>query len=121
MFRRYHDLHGTSLYTLTAGGAELFVNHVNTGLGVLGDGTELTGSGTLATLEAGHGFRLTIFIYDSDTGQVLMKLLIESGGASVHARQTSHTLATFFYSKLLHNKESPLHIFRLYYTRTFPE
>jgi len=119
VFRSYHDLHGANLNTLAAGGAELLIDHVDTGLGVLGNGTSLTDLCTLAALDADHGLCFTLLVYDLDAGQVLMELLVESGGTSVNTLQTCHALSALFNSKLLHNKESPLHIFRLYYTRTF--
>ena len=119
VFGCYHDLHGAGFYTLATGGAKLLVDHVDTGLGVLGDCTSLADLSTLAALNADHGLCLALLLHDLDTGQILMELLIESGGTGVNALQTCHALSAFFYSKLLHNKESPLLIFRLYYTRFF--
>ena len=116
-----HDLHGASFYALAAGGAELLVDHVDTGLGVLGDSTGLTDLSALAALNTDHGLCFALLFHDLDAGQILMELLIESGGTCVNTLQTCHALSALFNSKLLHNKESPLLKVRLYYTRSFPK
>ena len=114
-----HDLHGANLNTLAAGGAEFLVDHVDAGLGILGNCTSLANLSALAALDADHWLCLTLLLYDLDAGQVLMELLIESGGTCVNTLQTCHALSALFNRKLLHIKESPLLIFRLYYTRSF--
>ena len=120
VFGSYHNLHGANLNTLAAGGAELLVDHVDTGLSILSDSTSLTDLSTLATLDTDHGLCLALLLYDLDAGQILVELLIESGGTCVNALQTCHALSALFNSKLLHSKESPLHVvLRLYYTRSF--
>jgi len=119
VFGSHHNLHGANLNTLAAGGAELLVDHVDTGLGVLSNSTSLTDLSTLAALNADHRLCLALLLHNLDAGQILMELLIESGGTCVNTLQTCHALSALFNSKLLHSKESPLHIFRLYYTRTF--
>ena len=120
LFSHNHDLHGAGLDALAALHAQLLVDHVNAGLGVLGDSASLTDLSTLATLNADHGLCLALLLYDLDAGQILVELLIESGGTCVNALQTCHALSALFNSKLLHSKESPLHVvLRLYYTRSF--
>ena len=115
----YHDLHGANFNALAAGGAELLADHVNTGLRILGDCTSFADLSALTALDTDHGFCLALLFNDLDARQVLMELLIESGGTCVNTLQTCHALSAFFNSKLLHIKESPLLIIRLYYTRTF--
>ena len=119
ILRSNHDLHGANLNALAAGSAELLVDHVDTGLSVLSDSTSFTDLSALATLNADHRLSLALLLHDLDAGQILMELLIESGGTCVNTLQTCHALSAFFNSKLLHCKESPLLIIRLYYTRTF--
>ena len=114
-----HDLHGADFHTLTAGGAELLVDHVNTGLGVLGNSTGFTDLSALAALDTDHGLSRAVLLYNLDAGQILMELLVKSGGASIDTLQASHALCTFFNNKLLHNKESPLLIIRYYYTGSY--
>ncbi len=48
-----HHLHRAGLHAVAAAHAELLVNHVNAGLGVLGDGAVGTGAHALAALYAG--------------------------------------------------------------------
>ena len=50
-----HDLHGTGFHALAAADAVLLVDHVHTGLGILGDGIMLTDLGAFTALDAGHG------------------------------------------------------------------
>jgi len=115
--RSDHNLHGADLYTLTAGGAELLVDHVNTGLGILGDCASFANLGTLTALDADHRLGSVALGYDSDAGQIFIEFLVECVGASANALQASHTFGTFFNSELLHSKKSPLFIiFRFHYT-----
>jgi len=116
-----HDLHGAGFHALAAGGAELLVDHVNAGLGILGNRTSLTNLSALATLNTDHGLCLALLFHDLDAGQVLMELLVESSGTCINTLQTGHTLSALLNCKLLHNKESPLLKVRLYYTRSFPK
>ena len=108
-----HNLHGADLSALTAGSAELLIDHVDTGLGVLGDSTSLTDLSALTALNADHRLCFALLLHNLDAGQILMELLIESGGTCVNALQTCHALAALFNTKLLHKKESPL--LKLYY------
>ena len=103
-----HDLGGTDFHTLAAGNTLLLVDHVHAGLGVLGDCLVFTNLGALATLDADHGLSAGTLGNDLDAGQIGVELLIECFGASLDAFQTSHTLGTLFYNKLLHMNETPL-------------
>ena len=108
IFGSHHNLHGANLNALAAGSAELLVDHVYTGLSILGNCASLTDLSALTALDADHGLSLALLIYNLDAGQILMELLIESGGTCVNTLQACHTLATLFNTKLLHSKESPL-------------
>ncbi len=98
-----HDPEGAGSLALATADAELLVDHVNTGLGILGDGTLLAGSYALAALDAGHGTYLACTLYDLNAGLVLMEFLVESLGTGTDALQTSHALGTLFNCKLFHN------------------
>ena len=50
-----HNVHGTSLNTGAAADTQLLVDHVHTGLGVLGNGTMLAGAHALTTLNTHIG------------------------------------------------------------------
>ena len=104
-----NDLHGACLNTLAALDAQLLVDHVNAGLGVLGDGLVFTDLHALAALDADHGLCFALLVYDLDAGQILMELLIESGGTCVNTLQTCHALSALFNCKLLHSK-NPLYL-----------
>ena len=108
VFGSDHNLHGANLNALAAGGTELLVDHVNTGLGILGDSTSLTDLCALTALDADHRLCFALLLYDLDAGQILMELLIESGGTCVNTLQACHALAALFNTKLLHSKVSPL-------------
>ena len=103
-FLMYHDLHGTDLHALAAADALLLVDHVNAGLGILGDGFMLAGLHALAALDAHIGLGTGAFGNDLQAGIVLMELLVKSFGASANALQTSHALYIFLNSELLHNR-----------------
>ena len=104
-FLLHHNLHGTDLDALTAGGTQLLVDHINAGLGILGDCASLTDLSALAALDAGHGLCSAILINNADAAQILMEFLIKGFGASANALQASHTFRTLFNHKLLHNRE----------------
>jgi len=91
-----HNLHGASFHTLTAADTKLLVDHVHTGLRILGDGTIFTGLHALTALDAGHRLCAGTFGNHLDAAQVRMKLFVERVGASTNALQASHTLYTFF-------------------------
>jgi hypothetical protein len=108
-----HDLHGADSHTGAAADALLLVDHVDAGLGVLGNSLMLAGLHTLTALNAGHGLRRITLGNDTDARQVFVKFLIECFGASLNALQTSHTLLIFLNSELLHGKNSPFLIFSI--------
>ena len=93
----YHDLHGADLNTLAALHAQLLVDHVNAGLGVLGDGAMLTGLHALAALDADHGLGFAVLAGNHlNAAQIRMELFVECVGASTNTLQASHALYTFF-------------------------
>ena len=106
-----HDLHGAGLDTLAAADALLLVDHVDAGLGILGDGFMLAGLHALAALDAGHGLGCAVLIYDLDAAQILMEFLVKSLGASAYTLQAGHTFNIFLNGKLLHLKRSPFQLF----------
>ena len=98
-----HDLHGTCFHALAAGNAELLIDHVNAGLGILGDGALFAGLFTLSALDAGHRLCTGSLGHDLDAGIIRMEFLVKSIGASLDAFQTSHTFRTLFNHEFLHN------------------
>ncbi len=101
-----HDPEGAGSLALAAADAELLVDHVHAGLGVLGNGTLFAGSYALAALDAGHGTDLAGTLNDLHTGLVLVEFLVEGLGASTDTFQTSHALGALFHCKLFHNHTS---------------
>jgi hypothetical protein len=103
LFLVYHNLHGAGFHTLAAADAQLLVDHVNTGLGVLGNSAVLTGLHTLAALDANHRLGAAVLgSHDLNAGIVGMELLIECLGAGLNALQASHTFGILLNSQLLH-------------------
>ena len=87
----YHDLHRTCSHTRTATNTKLLIDHVNAGLGILGDGAMLAGTHALAALDANIGFCFAVLTgYDLDAGINGIGFLIERFSASLRALQTSH-------------------------------
>ena len=102
-FLMYHNLHGAGLHTSTAADAQLLVDHVNAGLGVLGNSTMLTGLHALAALNANHGLSSAVLTgNDLDAGIIGVELLIKCLGAGLNALQASHTLGILLNGQLLH-------------------
>ena len=99
-----HNLHGACLDALAATDTQLLVDHVNTGLGILRDGTVLTGSHALAALDAGIGLCAGTLCDDLDAGQIGIKFLVESSRASLNTLQASHTFSILIDNELLHNE-----------------
>ena len=97
-----HNMHGAGLDTLTAAHALLLIDHVHTGLRILGDGLMLTGAHALAALDAHIRLRGIALGNDADAAEVLIKFFVEGFGAGLHALQTSHTLSALFNSEFLH-------------------
>ena len=120
-FLLHHNLHRADLDALTAGGTQLLVDHINAGLGILGDGTVLTAAGALAALDADHGLCTGALGHDLDAAQILMEFLIKGFGASANALQASHTFYIFLNGKLLHLIKIPFSIIFYYYTKFSPK
>ena len=99
-----HNLHGAGLNALAAGNTQFLIDHVNAGLGVLGDGFMLAYAHALAALDAGVGLCAGTLCNDLDAGQIRIKFLVESGGASLDALQASHTFSILIDNELLHNE-----------------
>ena len=116
-----HDLGGACFLALTAANAQLLIDHVHTGLGVLGNCAMLADLHALAALDADIGLCTGTLSDDLDAGKIRIKLLVESLGASFHALQASHTLSGFIDSELLHTDNSPLLVFDIYYTHKLAE
>ena len=70
-------MEGADFCALPTAGAELFVDHVHTRLGILGNGAGLTCLGALATLDAGQRLRGSVLFHNLDTGLILMEFLVE--------------------------------------------
>jgi hypothetical protein len=98
-----HDLHGAGFHALAAGNALLLVDHVDTGLGVLGDGLMLASLHALAALNADHGLGSIALCSDLNAGQIGIEFLIKCLRASLNALQASHALGIFLNSQLFHN------------------
>ena len=101
-------MEGASFCALTAGGAQLLIDHVHTGLGILSDCTGLADLFALTALDAGHGLSAGTLCNDLDAGQVFIKFLKESVRASTDTLQASHALYILFNSKLFHTDRNPL-------------
>ena len=102
-FLQDHNLHGARLNALAAGNAELLVDHVNAGLGVLSDSTVFADLCALTALDAGHRLCGVTLCNDLNAGIIGMELLVKSVGASLNTLEACHTLCTFFNHELLHN------------------
>jgi hypothetical protein len=70
----------------------------------LGDCTGFANLSTLATLDAGHGLCAGTLGNNLNAGQILMELLVKSGGAGTNTFQTCHALNIFLNSQLLHSE-----------------
>ena len=113
-FLHDHNLHGAGFHTLAALDAQLLIDHVHTGLGILRDGTGFTDLGALAALDADIGLCFAILAFhDLNAAEGHIIGLIECFGASLHTLQTGHALFGFLNSELLHRVDSPF-IFLIY-------
>ena len=97
-----HDLHGADLNALTTAHTVLLADHVNTGLGILGNGAVLAGLHALAALNTDIGLRAGTLGNDLDAAQIRVKLFIKRLRASLNALQAGHTFRIFLNSQLLH-------------------
>jgi hypothetical protein len=100
-------MHGAGLNTSAAADAQLLVDHVHAGLGVLADGAMLAGTHALTALDADIGLGGVALGHDADAAQILIELLIKSLRAGLNALQASHTFGIFLNNELLHKKELP--------------
>ena len=97
-----HNLHGANGNALAAANTLLLVDHVNAGLGVLGNGFMLAGLHALAALDADIGLCRTVLGNDLNAAQIGIEFLVESIGTGTDALQTCHALGIFLNSKLFH-------------------
>ena len=102
-----HDLGGADFDALAAANALLLVDHVNAGLGILGDGFMLADLHALAALDADTGLGTGALGNDLDAAQVGIEFFIESVGAGTDALQAGHALSILLDSKLLHCRYTP--------------
>ena len=101
-FLQNHNLHGANLHTLTARNALLLVDHVNTGLGILGNCLMFANLHALTALNADIGLCSIALCYNTDAGQVLIELLVKCFGAGLNTLQTGHAGFIFLNGELLH-------------------
>ena len=99
VFLMYHNLHGANFHTLTATNTFLLIDHINAGLGILGNRLMLTSLHALATLDANHRLCTGALGNDLQCAQIGMEFLIECVGASVNTSQAGHTLYIFLCNK----------------------
>ena len=93
-----HNLHGADLHALAAAVAQLLVDHVDAGLGILGDSAGLADLHALAALDADIGLGSTVLAGDDlDAGLGHIIDLIESFGAGPDTLQTGHTFHILLY------------------------
>jgi hypothetical protein len=113
LFLMYHDLHGAGLHTSAAANAQLLIDHVNTGLGVLGDRAVFTGLHALTALDTNHGLSTAVLAgNDLNAGIIGVELLIKCLGASLNALQAGHALGILLNGQLLHRMISFLKLSR---------
>ena len=103
-FLHDHNLHGAGFHTLAALYAQLLVDHVHTGLLILGDSAGFASLHALAALNADSGLGIAILCnahLNAAKGHI--EFLVEGFGASLYALQASHALGVFLNSELLHS------------------
>ena len=103
----HDDLHGTSLSALAAADAQLLIDHIHAGLGILGNSTVLTDLHALTAGDTGHRLSAGALCNNPDAAQIRMEFLIKGGGASTNTLQASHTFNILLNSKFLHSKGFP--------------
>ena len=115
-FLQDHNLHGAGFHALAAGNAQLLVDHVDTGLGILGDGTVLTDLHALAALDTSHGLSLASLVGTNlDGAEGDIEFLIEGFGTSLNTLQASHALFIFLDGEFFHKRTYPFYIFMIFY------
>ena len=100
----HHYLHGAGLHALATADTVLLVNHINAGLGVLGNGLMFAGFHALAALNAHIGLGAGALGNNSDAAQILMKFLIKCLRTCPDTLQTGHALRVFFNREFFHDK-----------------
>ena len=106
-----HNLHGTCFHALAAGNAVLLIDHVNTGLGILGNGIVFTDLHAFAALDTDIRFRTAILTgNDLNAGIIGMEFLVKCLGAGIHTGKTCHAFHIFLNSELLHNGQILLYV-----------
>ena len=98
----HHHLHGAGFHALAALNAQLLVDHVNTGLGILSNGTGLANLHALTALDADIGLCATALCNHTDAGQILVEFLIKCVGAGLNTFKASHALAILINNQFLH-------------------
>jgi len=104
---------GAGFRALAAAGAELLVDHVHAGLGILGNGLVLTGLHALTALDTDIGLCACTLCNDLNAGIVLMEFLIKCLGTSADTFQTSHAFDILLYCQFFHNKGFSFYVFIL--------
>ena len=99
-----HDMHGAGFDTLAAADTLLLVDHVNAGLGILGDGFVLAGTHALSALDADVGLGSAVLVHDLDAAQGDVIDLVEGPGTGLDALQASHAFCALLNSELLHKR-----------------
>lgn len=77
----------TCFFTLSAANTQLFIHHVDAGLGILSDSTFRTCLSALTALDTDHGFGRAFPVDNLDAGLVRMKFLVKCLGAGGDALQ----------------------------------
>ena len=101
-FRHDHNLKGAGLDALAAANALFLIDHVNAGLGVLGDGFMFAGAHALAALDAVIHLGFAVLFHDLDAAQARIGYLIKCFGASHNAAKACHAAIVLADIQLLH-------------------
>ena len=96
------DMEGADLRAFSAARAELFVDHVHTRLGILGNGASLTGFGALAALDAGQRLRSPVSSPPPGCMPCPDETPCRRPGTSPDTLQTCHAGGSFFDRNFLH-------------------
>ena len=102
-----HNLHRACLDAVSAADAQLFVDHIDAGLGILADRAMGAGAHAFAALYAGLDLGFALVVHDLYAALGRIKLLVEGLGAGPDAAQARHALNVFIGYKLLHRLFPP--------------
>jgi hypothetical protein len=108
-----HDLGGANFHTLATADTLFLVDHVDAGLGILGNCLMLTSLHALAALDTDAGLSAAALGNNPDAGQIFVKFLIKCNGTCFNTLQACHALCIFLNSELLHTRTLLLCIFSL--------